>query len=194
MLAFLRRRFGTLSFACALVALICAPAGAQANGGGGCGNPSLSRPFAPWLDFSSYELAPAGDFESSGWTLAGGAGVVSGSEPYAATGTLGQYSLSLPAGATAESSSTCVNAQYPTVRMFVGGAGSVAVSVVYDGFAIPTGIAISSGSWVPTAPMLTQSAIPGLFGGGSAQVSLMLTGLTGHPQIDDVFIDPWGGH
>jgi hypothetical protein len=194
MLAFARRRFGTLSFAFALVALVCAPAGAQARGSDGCGNPSLSQPFAPWYDYSSYELAPGGDFETSTWALSGGAAIVPGSEPYAATGTLGQYSLSLPAGASAESPSACVNAHYPTLRMFVGGSGIVAVSVVYDGVAIPTGVAISDGSWVPTAPMLTQSGIAGLLGGGSAQVSLELTGLSGNPQVDDVFIDPWGGH
>ncbi len=194
MLAFVGRRFGMLSFACALVALACAPAGAQASGSGGCGNPSLSQPFAPWWDYSSYELAPGGDFETSTWALSGGASVVPGSEPYAATGTLGKYSLSVPAGSSAESPSTCVSAQYPTVRMFVGGSGTVAVSVVYDRIAIPTGVAISAGSWVPSPPMLTQSAIPGLFGGGSAQVSLEVTGLTGTPQVDDVFIDPWGGH
>jgi hypothetical protein len=194
MLSHVRRHFGMLSFVCAFAALVCVPAGAQANGWNGCGNPSLSQPFSPWLDFSSYELGPGGDFESSSWALSGGAAAVSGSEPYAATGSLGQSSLSLPPGATAESPSSCVNARYPTVRMFVGGAGSVAVAVVYDGIAIPTGIAISAGSWVPTAPMLTQSAIPGLFGGGSAQVSLLLTGLTGSPQVDDVFIDPMGGH
>jgi hypothetical protein len=194
MLDFVRRRFGMLSFLCAMVAFVCVPAGAQASGSPGCGSPSLSRPFAPWLDFSSYELAPGGDFETSTWALSGGAAIVSGSEPYAATGTLGQYSLSVPAGSSAESPSTCVNAQYPTVRMFVGGSGTVAVSVVYDGIAIPTGVAVSAGSWVPSAPMLTQSAIPGLLGGGSAQVSLEVTGLTGSPQVDDVFIDPWGGH
>jgi hypothetical protein len=194
MLAFVRRRFGTLFFACALVAFVCAPAGAQANGRNGCGDPSLSQPFSPWLDYSSYELAPGGDFETSTWALFGGAADVSGSEPYAATGTLGQSSLSLPPGAMAESPSTCVNAQSPTVRMFVGGSGSVAVSVVYGGLAIPTGIAIASGSWVPSAPMLTQSAIPGLLGGGGAQVSLLLTGISGSPQVDDVFIDPMGGH
>jgi hypothetical protein len=198
MLAFVRRRFTLLSCAFALVALICAPAGAQAAGSGGCGSPALSHPFTPWYDFSSYELAPGGDFESdfqsSPWTLSGGASIVPGSEPYAATGTLGQSSLSLPSGSTAESPSTCVNVKYPTLRMFVGGTGTVAVSVVYDGIAIPTGVAVAGGSWVPTVPMLTQSAIPGLLGGGSAQVSLLLTGVSGNPQVDDVFIDPFGDH
>jgi hypothetical protein len=194
MFAFARRRFVLLSFACSLVALVCAPAGAQASFFNGCGNPSLNQPFSPWLDYSSYELAPGGDFENNSWTLSGGAAIVAGSEPFAATGTLGHSSLSLPAGATAVSPSACVSAAYPTLRAFVGGTGSVAVSVVYGGVTIPTGVAISAGQWVPTAPMLTQSAIPGLFGGGTAQVSLELTGLTGTPQVDDVFIDPWGGH
>src|ERR1700678_1469482 len=174
MLAFVRHRFTLLSFAFALVALACAPAAAQAKQSNGCGNPSVSQAFAPWHDNSWYELAPGGDFESdfqsSPWTLSGGASIVPGSEPCAATGTLGQYSLSVPAGATAESPSTCVNAQYPTLRMFVGGTGVVAVSVVYDGIAIPTGIAVAAGSWVPTAPMLTDAAIPGLLGGGTAHV------------------------
>jgi hypothetical protein len=198
MLAFARRRFTLLSFVFALVAVICAPAAAQANQANGCGNPSVRQAFSPWLDSSWYELAPGGDFESdfqgSPWALSGGASVVPGSEPFAATGTLGQSSLSVPAGATAESPSTCVNAQYPTLRLFVGGKGSVAVSVVYGGVVIPTGVAVAAGSWVPSAPMLTQSAIPGLFGGGTAQVQLLLTGLTGNPQVDDVFIDPWGEH
>jgi len=100
MLAFVRRSFGLLSFICGMVALVFLPAAAQASGSPGCGDPSLSQPFAPWLDYSSYELAPGGDFETSTWALSGGAAIVPGSEPYAATGTLGQYSLSLPTGAT----------------------------------------------------------------------------------------------
>src|ERR1700729_2346616 len=139
MLAFVRSRFGMLFFACALVALVCAPAGAQASGSGGCGNPSLSQPFAPWWDYSSYELAPGGDFETSTWSLSGGAAIVPGSEPFAATGTLGQSSLSVPAGASAVSPATGVDAAYPTARLFVGGTGSVAVSVVYAGIPIPAG-------------------------------------------------------
>jgi hypothetical protein len=180
------------------VGLAVAPAAAQAQlfNFNSCSNESLSQPFAQWGDYSSYELAPGGDFESvpTSWTLSGGASVVAGSEPYAATGTLGQYSLSLPAGASAESPSTCVDAAYPTMRMFVGGTGTVAVSVAYDGLTIPTGIAVAAGSWVPTAPFLTGSGIVGALHGGTAQINLVVSGLTGNPQVDDVFIDPWGGH
>lgn len=200
MISFVRRHFRLLtivgSFGAAALALTPGAAQASVFDFNSCSNESLSQPFAPWGDFSSYALAPGGDFESqpTSWTLSGGASIVPGSEPYAATGTLGQYSLSVPAGASAESPFTCVDAAYPTVRMFVGGTGSVAVSVVYDGVAIPTGVAVAAGSWVPTAPMLTGSAISGALNGGTAQVALAVTGLGGNPQVDDVFIDPWGGH
>src|SRR5689334_16855627 len=68
-----------------------------------CNLSPLSQPFTRWLDPAWYELAPGGDFESTGWQLYGGARRVAGSDPFAATGTTGSWSLSLPAGASAES-------------------------------------------------------------------------------------------
>jgi len=196
-----RRLLGTVSAGAALGAtFLLASSGAVAQADvinlGACNSNAVSQPFAPWGDSSSYELAPGGDFESSDftmspWTLSGGAQLVPGSESYAATGTLGASSLSLPAGASAESPSTCVNAAYPTVRFFVAGSGTLSVSVVYGSLVIPTGVVVAAGGWTPTAPMLTGSALGGLLSGGTAHVSLLLTGLTGSPQVDDVFIDPW---
>ncbi len=154
-----------------------------------CNASGLSQPFAPWADLSSYELAPGGDFESSAWTLNGGAQRVR--EPFAAGGLLGSFALSLPAGAFAESPSTCVNAAYPTIRLFVAGTGRVAVSVVYGKATIASGVAVAAGGWLPTPVMLTSSAVPGLLSGGTAQVSILITALSGTPQVDDVFIDPW---
>jgi len=158
---------------------------------GACNGATLSQPFAPWGDPSSYELAPGGDFETSSWSLTGGAQIVPGSEPYAATGTLGSSSLSLPAGASATSPSTCVDAAYPTVRFFVAGTGIVAVSLDDGGLDIPAGIAIAGGSWQPSPIMLTDSALVAAASGGTAQVTLQFTALSGDPQVDDVFIDPW---
>lgn len=193
-----RRLLGTVSAGCALsaaVLLVPTVSAAQAHliDLGACNSNALSQPFAPWGDISSYELAPGGDFESASppWTLTGGAQVVPGSEPFAATGTLGVSSLSLPAGSSAQSPTTCVDAAYPTVRFFVGGTGTVAVSLVYDGLAIPTGVAVAAGSWSPTPVMVTSAPVDGLLSGGTAHVSLVLTGLTGSPQVDDVFVDPW---
>jgi hypothetical protein len=156
-----------------------------------CNLSPLSQPFAPWLDPASYELAPGGDFEDSSWSLTGRATRVPGSERFAATGALGSWSLSLPAGATAQSPSTCVDAAYPTVRMFVSGTGVVAVSVVYGGVVLPAGVAVAAGGWSPSPVSLTSSALVAAASDGSAQVSLRVTTLAGDVRVDDVFVDPW---
>jgi hypothetical protein len=165
-----------------------------------CDNSVLTQPFLRWLDIEQYKLAPAGSFEggATGWSLSGGARVVSGSEPYGVTGSVGSSSLYLPAGATAQSPFTCVNAAYPTLRFFGRNGGllsSVAVQVVYKSplggqLVIPVGIVAVSGSWKPTLPMTTLSAVPGALNGGTAQVALRFAALTGASQVDDVFVDP----
>jgi hypothetical protein len=191
-----RRLVGGVSIAIALgvasaLALPVSAAAADSINLAACNNAALSQAFAPWADPSSYELAPGGDFESAAWTLGGRAQLTAGSEPYAATGTLGNSSLSLPAGSSALSPVTCVDAAYPSVRFFIAGTGLVAVNVIDGGLDLPAGIAAASGAWEPTSVMLTEAPLYGLLSGGTAQVSLQLTALTGDPQIDDVFIDPW---
>jgi hypothetical protein len=197
-----RRMIGTVSVVCTFGAaglLAASISDAQANavsptslvGLNTCSLSALSQPFAPWLDFAAYELAPGGDFESSTWTLTGGAKRVAGSEPYAATGTLGSSSLSLPGASSAQSPLTCVDATYPSIRFFIAGMGSVAVNVVEGSSVIPAGVAVARGEWAPTPVMLTSSAMLAAGSGGTAQVSVTLTGLSGSPLIDDVFIDPW---
>lgn len=187
-----RRVAGTVLGVCALGAMgIAAPMSAQASlvSTRTCNSSGLSQPFAPWGDVSSYELAPGGDFESSAWTLSGGAERVS--EPFTVSGLGGSFSLSLPAGGFAESPSTCVNAAYPTIRFFIAGTGTLAVQVVYGQTTIASGVAVAAGGWLPTPMMLTSSAVLGALAGGTAQVSLLLTAVSGNPQVDDVFIDPW---
>jgi hypothetical protein len=165
-----------------------------------CDGAALSQPFAPWADTDSYKLAPGGDFESglAGWSLSGGAAQLGGSEPFAAAGSSGSYSLSLPTGASAQSPYTCVNAAYPTFRFFArtGGAASILVQAVYPSttgtVAIPVGVVSLNGDWAPTLPMATGSALPAAMNGGTAQVALRFTALTGSSQIDDVFVDPVG--
>jgi hypothetical protein len=192
----LRRSVAGLSTIVALAALatvLLATAAAQADviDLSACNLSPLNQPFAPWLDPASYELAPGGDFESSDWTLTGGAALVPGSERFAATGTVGSWSLSLPAGASAQSPVTCVDAAYPTVRFFTSGTGLVEVSVVYGNQVLPAGVAEAAGGWAPTPVSLTSSAVVALTSDGSAQVSLRLTALAGDVRVDDVFIDPW---
>jgi hypothetical protein len=192
----LRRAIGGLSTVGALAALatISVPvAGAQADpiDLSACNLSPLSQPFAPWLDPSSYELAPGGDFETSSWTLTGGARLIPGSEPFAATGRLGSWSLSLPAGASAQSPATCVDAAYPTLRLFVSGTGLLAATIVYGKATLPAGVAVATGRWAPSLVMLTSSALVAATSDGSAQVSVRLTTLAGDVRVDDVFVDPW---
>jgi hypothetical protein len=157
-----------------------------------CNSNALSQPFLPWADPSSYELAPGGTFSDSSWTLSGRASLVSGGEPWAVTGTPSRSSLSLPAGSSATSPQTCVNAAYPTARYFVGGSGLLVVSMVYHGVAIPAGVAVAGGGWAPSPVAITASAITGALNGGTAQVSLRFTSVLGTPKVSDVFIDPRG--
>ena len=156
-----------------------------------CDTSVLGQPFAPWADRAFYELSPGGHFEQPGWALYGGAQRVPGSEPYAATGKLGNWSLTLPAGSSARSPLTCVDARYPTVRFFIAGTGSVAVSVVYGKITIPAGVAVAGSVWFPSPVTVTSSPVLATASGGTAEVSVRLTGVTGNPRVDDVFIDPW---
>ncbi len=184
----------------AFASLLCvAPGQAAAASPRGCPSSPVSQPFAQWGDSNQYELAPGGSFEDStdSWTLSGGAATVSGSEPYGATGSVGASSLDLPAGASAQSPFTCVDLASPTFRLFATGDGSsdVLVQAVYQTswagqLAIPVGNLTPSGDWEPTSAMRTGSVLPSALGGGTAQMALRFTALTGDSQIDDVFIDP----
>jgi hypothetical protein len=177
-----------------------APARAALISTNACDTASLTQPFSPWGDANDYKLVPGGSFEggAAGWTLSGGAATVSGSEPFGATGDVGSSSLSLPAGASATSPLTCVNAAYPTFRFFGHNSGllsTMAVSVVYTvplvgEVAVPVGVVALSGSWEPSSTMLTASAVTGLLSGGTSLVAFRFTALTGHSQVDDVFVDP----
>ena len=169
-----------------------------------CDNATLTQPFLPFSDSSQYKLVPGGDFEGSlsGWTLSHGATRVAGSEPFGATGVVGQSSMYLPAGATVQSPYTCVDAAYPAFRLFGRNNGLlsiVAVSIVYKeplvgATAVPVGTIALSGSWAPSATMYTLSAVQGvvnaLLTGKTPQVALRFTAVTGSSQIDDLYIDP----
>ncbi len=201
------RRLLPLGLLCALVAVVLPAASAKATpliDTDACDNATLTQPFLPFGDANEYKLVPGGNFEGSlsGWTLSHGATRVAGSEPSGATGVVGKSSLSLPAGASVQSPYTCVDAAYPMFRLFGRNNGLlsiVAVSIVYKepllgATAVPVGTIALTGSWAPSAHMLTLSAVQGvvnaLLVGQTPQVALRFTALTGTSQIDDVFIDP----
>ncbi len=190
------------------LALVCVPA-ASARAAGlvntdPCDKSTLSQPFAQFGDSNSYKLVPGGDFEGSltGWTLSGGAKKLAGSEPFGATGSVGKYSMYLPAGASVQSPYTCVDAAYPMFRFFGRNNGLlsiVAVSIVYKEpllgpVAVPIGAVLLSPSWSPSAQMATLSAVQGivngLLTGSTPQIAFRFTAVTGSSQIDDVYVDP----
>lgn len=156
-----------------------------------CDTSAFSQPFKPWADLAFYELSRGGDFEQPAWALDRDAHRERGSEPYAATGKLGNWSLTLPPGASAESPPLCADAGYPSVRFFIAGTGSVAVSLVHGDTAVPAGVAVARPTWFPSPVIVTTAPVLATISGGTAQVSVRIIGMSGRPRVDDVFIDPW---
>ena len=160
--------------------------------------------FAAWSDGADYTLAPNGGLEngSTGWTLSGGAAVVSGNEPFYASGS---HSLSLPSGSTATSPVICIGPNQIDVRMFgADAAGSDAglhVRVIWYGvlnrvLGITDYDTFTPGSdWAPTNTLSTAGglAVPllPLLGSTSARVQLTPLGAGSSWQIDDLYVDPW---
>jgi hypothetical protein len=201
-LRWLRIAISTLAMSVpALAALPVSASQADVVSVSACDGASLTQPFTPWADSDYYKLAPGGSFEGlwSGWSLSGGAMRVLGSELFGVTGSVGSYSLSLPAGAAAQSPSTCVNAAYPSFRFFLRSptdGTTVSVQASYKDVngstvVIPVGTVPATSSWAPSPPLLTGSAIPGAVNGGTAYVSLIFTASGGTAQADDVEVDPF---
>jgi hypothetical protein len=183
----------------AALALVLLPVASAQAAGGTCSSSGLTQPFAKWGDTNYYELVPQGSFEgsTSAWTLSGGAHRVSGSEPYGVTGAVGEWSLALPTGASAQSLYMCVSSERSSFRLFARNMNvlsTVLVQVVYKTvlgpIPIPVGAVVLSGSWKPTQSMTTQQPVGCLLSGGCTQAALRFTAVTGESRIDDVFIDP----
>ena len=187
------------------LAVSAAPASADLIETGACDDAPLTQPFQRWGDDAHYKLAPGGDAEGSlaGWTLAGGAQRVAGSEPYAATGSLGSASLRIPAGGSVTTAATCVNADYPSFRFFVKSSGGLlgllpvmTVELVYrDGLlglvSLPVGTVLPTSSWGPSPVMLSLSAVGAAVAGGEVPLSLRFRSVAGTWTVDDVFVDPF---
>jgi hypothetical protein len=190
------RRLPSLLRSLLAVAVIGASVGASAAdadtaAGASCPTAPESQPFAPWGDSASYELAPGGDFESSDWALDGGAELVAGSEPFAATGSLGAQSLSLPTGASATSPFMCLDGSTPTLRFFTDGGGSLRVAIQTGSVTIPVGVVTASSTWAPSPIVLTGATLLGALNGGTVSARIVISALKGDPRVDDVFVDPW---
>jgi hypothetical protein len=195
----IRSRVGVAMLAAAaLFILPAASASAALIDTSACDDSALSQPFAGVGDYAYYKLAPGGDFEGAltGWSLGGGAKVVS-------NGHASAHALQLPAGASATTASTCVNAANPSYRFYVRSSGgllglvpAMTVSLVYRDsvlgiVALPLGVVLPSSSWAPSPVEVTLSALPALIANGDTPLSLRFNSIAGTWTVDDVFVDPW---
>lgn len=197
-----------LASAAAITAFAAAPSAHAASLGVACPNDPTYHPFTPWNDFKSYAAAPDGGFENgaAGWTLAGGAQVVTGNEPWMVGGAGQTHSLSLPAGSSATSPPMCIGLLSYGMRFFMqntGAAGSkMRVQVIYHGGvgALLGGLGSTLGisdratlagskTWAPSPHFLMAGGILPLL---TQSVQFRFTPLStgGNWRIDDVYLDP----
>ena len=162
---------------------------------------SYGKPFAQWGDSASYTLVGDGAFEggAAGWSLAGGAKVVPGNEPFYVHGAGESRSLLLPKGSSATSPAVCMVLGRPKARLFAmapAGSGSMRVDVLSRNLlgilsVIDGGVVTAGSQWQPTQPLsLLGSNL------GSALWATWVQ-LRFRPMddatlaIDDVYVDPW---
>ena len=166
-----------------------------------CGDESLSQPFAGFGDTSQYKVVKGGSFEGSldGWTLMGGAKVVSGNEPWKVGGASHAKSLVLPAGSSVITPPSCVGLAEPTLRFFAkknsGLLTTLAVSVYVKTslglvVPVPVGVVLANGQWKATPKMLIVANLLPLLPGDRTPVAFQFTPVLGSWQIDDVYVDP----
>jgi hypothetical protein len=195
-----RARLGLVVVAAALAVFAAAPSSGASTLASSCAYGAASHPFVPWLDLASYTLVPGGSFEAgaTGWTLAGGARVVSGNESFYAHSALDRYSLALPAGSSATTASFCVSLLRPTIRFFVANGGSstskLRVRVVFRGLlgvlgTFDGGTITAGPAWKPSPVMLATLNAP--LGTKSAQFVFTPADSSGAWRIDDLYVDPW---
>jgi len=185
------------------VAAVCALAFGAANQdksyaslltGGYC--PGGTQAFAQFGDHRYYVFAPNGGLEqgSYGWSLAGGASVVSGNESYYLHSRYDTHSLSLPKGASATTPAMCMGTSSTIIRFVFKGGSNLHVQVVERNL---LGLVIGildwttingTSSWQPSPTIVNLDALLGLVGASSVQ--LRFTALDSPSAVDDVFVDP----
>ncbi len=161
-----------------------ANAGVLTKSATGCADPELTQPFKPWHDSSYYKLVDAGTFEAgtAGWTLTGGAKVVSGNATQKVSGAADSQSLSLPSGSSATTPPVCVGLDEPTLRYFARkNSGLLSTLVVQVQVQLQLGVWVTlpigvdlGGAWHPSLPHLVHRqpapAVPAGPDGGAVQV------------------------
>ena len=164
-------------------------------------DPEVAQYFSPWGDQAWYRLVPGGTFEGThGWSLSGGAKVVSGNEPWRVKGKGDSRSLFLPAGSTATSPTTCFDFGDWHARFFVrnpGSGGSLEVDILVRSVVgvlsvLDGGTIRADGTWDPSPQVSALvTNVGGLLGTQAVSFRLKAKGTGAAFQVDDVFLDPF---
>jgi hypothetical protein len=109
-----------------------------------CGDPALSQPFLAWSDSTCYALTPgesSNSFSATGWTLSGGATIVTTTLYDGSQGSV----LDLPPGGRAVSPGVWMNSAPSSLRTMVRSAnhGAAKISIAYPattGFGSPRAV------------------------------------------------------
>jgi hypothetical protein len=195
-----RGSIGLALLVMAVAAALAAPA-AQAKGNllglnTQCG--PTSKPFAQFGDYRNYSFGANGGLESgsTGWSLSGGAAVVSENESYYAHSRYDSHSLSLPAGSSVTTPQFCMGTLSTWVRFFSksNGPGSLRVQIQYRSLLgsvlgiLNVGTVSGSSSWQPSPAFLNLQSLNCLLGAKALQLKLTVT--SGSFQVDDFYVDP----
>jgi hypothetical protein len=189
------------SLAAIVVGAPAAQAGPLVRAAASCSDVTVEQPFARWLDFANYVLAPDGTVEAGAadWSLSD-ASVVSGNEPYYVHGADESHSLALPPGSSATTRPMCVGIEYPTLRFFARNQGSglsrLKVEALYEAAGevrtTTIGTIVGGQSWQPTAPVPVLANLLALPPGGHTAVAFRFSPEgDGDWRIDDVYVDPF---
>jgi hypothetical protein len=173
--------------------------------GATCPGQVVERPFVPFADPLPYTLVPGGGFEAGepAWTLAGGAAVVDGNEPFDLHGEDDARSLELPPGASATSPAMCIGLLHPTLRhvarnrggllsrldvevLFADSAGRLRAVPLLPVIGVP-------GAWAPTlpTPLVVNAATPLVDDLRQVALRFSVPERAGTWQVDDVYVDPY---
>jgi hypothetical protein len=158
--------------------------------------------FLPWQDTAYYGIFPGGALESgtSGWSLGGGAKVVSGNETFYVNSRSDTHSLYMPAGSSVTTPAACFQVADWQVRFFLKNlgpsSGALRVQVISHGLLgivsiLDAGTVSAGSTWQPSAPVTIDllSQLGGLLTNNT--LSLRLTAVnSGVFQVDDLYLDP----
>ena len=157
---------------------------------------SLIQPFAAVNDLNFYSLMPgeaADSFGGAGWTLSGGARIITTKLADGRTGSV----LDLPSGSKAVSPMMCVTSDFPVARMMVrdvAGSEGVFFNVSYLGTNTAnnpknTGqVHGNQTAWTLSDPVNMQPN--NVSGWQQTRVTLVAGGKTSDFQVYDLYVDP----